>query len=794
MPLTKRETSSERAFPEILMKTSSLLLALLLPLSAADEPLRVLVWNTERGSNPYGPDGKQRVLKVIRDSRADVVLWQESYLLEGTQQTLGTWVADQLGWQSWQHESPHLAVASRFQRVDGDFHHPWHGLGARLRDERGREFLAWSIWLDSRSPPQWATLAEPPPGDAEVLAGEATRFKQAQALLDTLDARGHLAADVPLLVGGDWNTSSHLDWTAATAAVFPQRRALPLPVSRLLHGAGLADSFRAVHPDPVKVPGNTWTPLWTTDPDSGQADPPERIDRLYLRNPLGRAGLHPVRAIVLPEDPADARLPRESSPFPSDHAATLIEFEWRETTSATPGACLPEPAAASPGLDHRPPQADEPGFTLERLAFGSCYQETQACPALDRLVLEKPQLYLALGDNIYGDTADAGLLRRKYRRLSRQPAWQALARDTRVLATWDDHDYGADDSGRDYPALEASKEIFLDFFDEPAGSPRRSRKGIHAATLLGPPDRRVQILMLDLRTFRSPLRKAAVRTYRELGGYEPLGAEDEQVLLGEEQWKWLEGELKKPARLRFIGLSTQLGSAFNGYEAWANLPRERERFFELVKSTRAEGVILLSGDTHWGELSLEERPGLYPIHDLTSSGLNQGWPQLGANPNRIGRGYKHANAGLIDIDWSTPDPRVRLRVLDVGGRAVIDFPLALSELTFAAAEQPADPLATLGAGSWQSAFGELSFRRGEGKAWTARYPEGTCELLEQDGVLSGTWREGENEGAVEKRGACRFVPSRCGRFVRGGYGRGDGPPLLAWPAWRADVPGVEFAD
>jgi alkaline phosphatase D len=783
-----RDSSDGGSFDGVTMRIPALLLALLLPLSAADEPLRVLVWNTERGSNPYGPDGKERVLRVVRDSRADVVLWQESYPLEGTEQTLGAWVAERLGWQCWQHESPHLAVASRFERIDGDFHHPWHGLGARLKDGRGREFLAWSVWLDHRSPPQWATLAEPPPDDAEVLAGEATRFEQAQALLDTLDARGQLAADLPLLVGGDWNTSSHLDWTAATAAVFPQRRALPLPVSRLMQGAGFADTFRAVHPDPVVVPGNTWTPLWTTDPESGRADPPERIDRLYVRNPLGRAGLHPLRATVLPENPADARLPRESSPFPSDHAATLIEFEWRETTSASPGAFLPEPAAASPGLDHRPPQAEEPGFTLERLAFGSCYRETQPCPGLDRLVVEKPQLYLALGDNIYGDTADAGLLRRKYRRLSRQPAWQALARGTRVLATWDDHDYGADDSGRDFPALDASKEIFLDFFDEPAGSPRRSRAGIHSSTLLGPPERRVQILMLDLRSFRSPLRKAAARAYRELGGYQPLGAGDEQVMLGEDQWKWLEEELKKPARLRFVGLSTQLGSAFNGYEAWANLPRERERFFELLKRTRAEGVILLSGDTHWAELSLEERPGLYPIFDLTSSGLNQGWPQLGANPNRIGNGYKQANAGLIDIDWSPPDPRVRLRVLDVTGRAVIDFPLALSELGFATAEKPADPLAALGEGSWRSAFGELVFQRGEGGAWTASYPEGSCELVERDGALDGVWKEGE------RGGACRFIPSRCGRFVRGAYGRGEGPALLAWPAWRGDSAGVTFGD
>ena len=763
------------------MKSAALILALpWLPLSAAGT-IKVLCWNTERGSNPYGPDGKERVLKVIRDSGADVVLWQESYKLEGSGQTLGAWVSEQLGWSVWQHESPHLAVASRFEQVDRDFHDPWHGLGALLKDDEGRKFMAWSIWLDHRDPPQWATRNDPPPGDAEVLACEtekSDRFKQTQQLLDALDARGVLAASVPVLVGGDWNTSSDLDWTAATAAVFPFRRNLPLPVSRLMRGAGFADCFRVVHPDPVAVPGNTWTPLWTHDPESGEIDPPERIDRLYVHNPLGRPGLHPLRALTLPEDPADARLPRETSVFPSDHAAVLIEFEWRETTSASPGAFLPEPAAASPGLDHRPPQAEESDFVLHRLAFGSCYREDRPAPVLDRLVEEKPQLYLALGDNIYGDTADAGLLRRKYRRLSRQPAWQALVRGTRVLATWDDHDYGADDSGRDYPAMAASKEIFLDFFDEPAGSPRRSREGIQTSTLLGPPEKRVQVIMLDLRSFRSPLKRAESRPYPELGGYQPLADDDEQILLGEDQWAWLEAELMKPARLRFIGLSTQLVTAHNGFEAWANLPKERERFFRLIAKTCAEGVILLSGDTHWAELSLEERPGLYPIYDLTSSGLNQGWSRLGANPNRLGDGYLEANSGLIDIDWDKPDPEVRLRVLDVDGRARIDLQLALSELSFAAAERPVDPLAKLGDGVWQSAFGELSFTKGEGRHWSAVYPEGSCDLLEEGGVLNGTWKEGE------RGGACRFVPTRCGRFVRGGYGRGEGGARLSWPAWR----------
>lgn len=749
---------------------------------ASGEPLRVLIWNTERGSNPYGPAGKERVLKVIKDSRADVVLWQESYKLEGTEETLGAWVSKQLGWSIWQGESPHLAVATRFQQVEQAFHHPWHGLGTRLKDDEGREFVAWSIWLDHRAAVQRVALGEPRPSDDELLACDTTksdRFKQAQALLDDLDGRGLLDSQVPVLIGGDWNCSSHLDWTVATAKKFPHRRPLPLPISRLMHSAGFEDSFRVVNPDPVAHPGNTWTPRidgWESERD----DPPERIDRLYVKNALGRLGLQPVKTMVFPVDPKDAHAPRPDAVFPSDHAATLVEFEWVTTDGATAGASVPEPAAASPGVDHRAPREEEPGFAPTRIAWGSCFRESLPCPMLDQLAAEKPELYLALGDNIYGDTQDMGVLRMKYRRLARHPSWLALTDTARVIGTWDDHDYGADDSGIHYKPRSASKEVFLDFFDEPAGSPRRKREGVYTSAMLGPEERRIQLLMLDLRTFRSDLARSGSRTYPELGGYQPLGDEETQEMMGEAQWTWLEQELMKPAKLRLVGLSTQLGSAFNGYEAWANMPKERERFFQLLEKTKAEGVILLSGDTHWAEVSLVDRPGFYPLYDITSSSLNQVWDPAGANPNRVGVAYTKANAGVMDIDWEKGV--VSARVIDVKGESRIALDIPIGDLKPGATASVVDV-----SGAWESAFGELVITK-EGNGWKGVYPGGTCELEETDDGYEGRWSEGS------RGGACHFRPSSCGRFLQGAYGRGDGPLLLPWPAWRSDADGASFME
>ncbi|MCP5547919.1 MAG: alkaline phosphatase D family protein [Akkermansiaceae bacterium] len=746
-------------------------------LQAADT-LKILLWNTERGSNPYGPGGKERVLKVVRDSGADVVLWQESYPLGEDGPKLSAWVAKELGWQAWQGESPHLAVATRFQIAETYFHHPWHGVGARLRDDAGREFLAWSIWLDWRSPVQWLAQDRPDATDAGLLAcdtGTSDRFAQAQALLDGLDAMGHLEADVPLLVGGDWNSSSHRDWTAEAVAAHPWRRDLPLMVSRLVEGAGFTDAFRFVHPSVAKAPGNTWTPRQDKR-DNGKDDPPERIDRLYFRNVSEKPGLVPVKTTVLPRNREDAAGPKESAVFPSDHSAVLIEFEWRSGERPA----VDDATAVSPGLDHAPPGVEQPDFEPTRIAWGSCYRESQPCPMLATLGRMKPDLYLALGDNIYGDTQDMAVLRRKYRRLGRQPDWRDFVRDTPVLATWDDHDYGADDSGRQFRPKQASKDLFLDFFDEPADSPRRSREGIYRSTLLGPPERRIQILMLDLRTFRSPIARAEEKAYPELGRYRPLLDDEEQVMLGDAQWTWLEEELKKPAKLRLIGLSTQFGSAHNGHEAWANLPRERERFLQLLRNTRAEGVILLSGDTHWAEYSLIERPDLYPLPDLTSSSLNQSWKPAGPNPNRIGRAYTDPNAAILEIDWEKET--VTSRTYDVSGKVRLMLEIPLASLRFETAVSEVAP-----EGAWETSFGTLTLEE-TSDGWRGTYPGGSCELQQKGGTLEGIWSE---DG---RSGKCRFQPTRCGRFLLGAYGRGDGPLALPWPAWRRGGAGFAFPD
>jgi alkaline phosphatase D len=106
-------------------------------------------------------------------------------------------------------------------------------------------------------------------------------------------------------------------------------------------------------------------------------------------------------------------------------------------------------------------------------------------------------------------------------------------------------------------------------------------------------------------------------------------------LLGAEQWLWLEAELAKPADLRLICSGSQFSIEYNGYEAWANFPYEQKRMLELIKKARANGVIFLTGDVHYAEISKLEEPGLYPIYDVTASGITSTWDFATLNKNRI---------------------------------------------------------------------------------------------------------------------------------------------------------------
>lgn len=320
--------------------------------------------------------------------------------------------------------------------------------------------------------------------------------------------------------------------------------------------------------------------------------------------------------------------------------------------------------------------------TVFKIAFGSCGEQQKPQPVLERVVEQQPDLFVYLGDNIYSDTYSLDTLKKNYQILADRPEFKKLKAEVPIIATWDDHDYGWNDSGRHYPLKNESKEVFLNFFGV-ADETVKNHEGIYHTVEKEVAGKKIQFIMLDLRTFRDKLLKYNGNRQGQKGyeyelEYSPYTTSD-STMLGEVQWKWFEEKLKEPADLRIIGSSTQFGVTHNGYEAWANFPHEQKRLVDLIKSTKANGVLFISGDVHYAEISRLNVEGGYPLYDVTASGITSTWDFAAPNDNRIDGAVMENHFGLLTVNFDE-DPDIKMEIIDYTGKTRISRTIKVSEL------------------------------------------------------------------------------------------------------------------
>jgi alkaline phosphatase D len=312
-----------------------------------------------------------------------------------------------------------------------------------------------------------------------------------------------------------------------------------------------------------------------------------------------------------------------------------------------------------------------------RIAVAACLRLASGGYGLTDIVANDPDVMLWLGDNVYADTDDMTRLRAKYDELGANPRFQELAGATEMMATWDDHDYGSNNSNRTWPQRDASKAEFLRFWHAPQDDIRWRQPGVYSARTFGSGERTVQVILLDNRYNLDP--------------YDYSGTDPTRQILGEEQWAWLRERLGEPATVRIIGSGIQVIQDYDidqAWESWGDSPLQQQRLFRLIRELRVPGVIFVSGDMHFAELSRhpDDAAALgYPTYDLTSSGLDQiEYIGTGAddwiNENRIGEplnsNQKH---GLVEIDWAPADPQIHLEIHD-RRRLFLNHVIRLSEL------------------------------------------------------------------------------------------------------------------
>ena len=296
-------------------------------------------------------------------------------------------------------------------------------------------------------------------------------------------------------------------------------------------------------------------------------------------------------------------------------------------------------------------------MNVQTIAFGSCSKQSLPDKQLWKEVMaENPDLWIWLGDNIYGDSEDMTVISEKYDQQKSHPDYQALMEKTEVIGIWDDHDYGVNDGGKEYAKKDESRDLLFEVLELNKEHPAWNRKGAYQAHTYDFDGNRLKVILLDTRYFRDPLKK----------NKEGMNVPDyEGKILGDEQWDWFKIQLDdSETDLFIIASSIQVISKDHRFEKWANFPNERNWLLAMIREKVKAPVIFISGDRHISELSkLEMVDYDYPVYDVTSSSLTHGWSEQKEEKNeyRVGSIIYDENFAILTINWKKKIPQVSLK-------------------------------------------------------------------------------------------------------------------------------------
>lgn len=297
---------------------------------------------------------------------------------------------------------------------------------------------------------------------------------------------------------------------------------------------------------------------------------------------------------------------------------------------------------------------------ITKIALGSCFNQDAPAPIWATLLKLEPDLYLGMGDNIYASTPLQRPIRDQYLKFKKNPDLKQFFEKVPFLTTWDDHDYGLNDGGKENADFDEAKKAYLGAFQVDARMIPSSQHGVEHSVILGDSGHRIQVILLDTRSYRDPWKKALI----PLPGkerYEPT-EDTSKTLLGTQQWQWLEAQFDQPAEVRVLVSSIQFLAQGHGYERWGLMPHEQKQLENLLIKKKIKKLILLSGDRHLGEIFHKKITENTQLVEMTSSGLNKSSNIIDeTEPLRIGKLHSVINFGLITIDWSQNKVTLTLR-------------------------------------------------------------------------------------------------------------------------------------
>lgn len=334
-------------------------------------------------------------------------------------------------------------------------------------------------------------------------------------------------------------------------------------------------------------------------------------------------------------------------------------------------------------------RTDPPDFAV---MFGSCAYVND--PPYDRpgtpygsdheiftaMAAQKPAFMLWVGDNVYTREPDffsPGGIRYRYRHDRALPILQPFLASTHHYATWDDHDYGPNNSDETFPLKDVALEVHARYWPAVAYG-LRDTPGVFQKFAWND----VDFFLLDDRYHRKPERW-------------PAGPD--KMMLGRAQMDWLKASLlSSGAPFKVIAVGSQALNPLSRSEGWLDYPQEQAELLDFIRDQRVDGVLFLSGDRHISELIRLERPGAYPLYDYTSSPLTAGtWVPAGDspeknNPHRVaGTLLTEHTFGMLRFEGTPAERRVRLQAYDKTGALKWERVIRREEISFPQPPAPA---------------------------------------------------------------------------------------------------------
>lgn len=295
------------------------------------------------------------------------------------------------------------------------------------------------------------------------------------------------------------------------------------------------------------------------------------------------------------------------------------------------------------------------------LGFGSCMNTRKNQSFWQAILGRRFDHWVFLGDNLYPEADNLESLTLAYQELATIQPLKELRAKTPVSATWDDHDFGADNADGSLPFKRESMQLFKNFWKQDYAS---ESEGVYSAQIIEHQGKKIHLILLDLRFNRTPHQEIVPSSSES---DEPR-ADAVPQLLGDAQWSWLESEFAKPADIRIVGSSIQVLSHEHRFEKWKNYPADYERLMGLVGRNSAP-TVFLSGDRHLHEVSKVQLVSGRTLYDFTSSGLNkaEGLSRFERNSLRVRRNLDDG-FGELRLRWIDGSPQLTMTMIDKDGQ------------------------------------------------------------------------------------------------------------------------------